>query len=930
MNKFPQTILSTIVAICIPIICLASDVNLKVQVNNNLYPYQTITNDSNFIGFNIDLLNYLLESYDYNIEYIPTDGKQLKDIDIISFAQKQQTPLNFTFIPLNIRLDYFVFLRTNDPFISINELYNKKVIVVKNDAPFNELYNNKTTHIFTVKSYAQALELLSSGVNDCAILPLYVANEVIKSKNIKNLTYITTPFISSELGFCIKSNNTSLITKIKTQLKVLSNSTRYTLIQNEWFKDEIAQSKRKGTGTYIVLLFALIIIAVLIMYIRALHFDIKMNNYYLVHSIDVKKFSPVTIDLDNEIIQKLLALSPTSIFINDNAGNIILSTKEFVDEFKTSKYNLDQLNIYSVFSRNTAEQLKKLDLKLYQQGESVIAQEINLETTDTEPLRWLIKIPIRFKDDNNSYILNVLSNQMLVGSSSLKRMNAEERLTTIINSLPDIIFYKNIDGEYIGANQAFLNFIGREKREVIGKTDYDLFERNRAKKYMDSDGIVFRDQVKWVNESWEKAHNNESILLKSVKIPILNNNHKIYGLVGIGYDRTQQFKTEKELASAKEKAEESDRIKSSFLANMSQEIRTPVNSIIGFTDLLADPDLTYDQRIEIIDLIQSHGHNLIDVIDDIIDISKIEGGQIRLKFTDFDLNLVLKDAYSYANSKKMQINKELLNINFEIGSIEDEYYINSDPFRLKQIFKNLINYGLRYFTTELLSFGYIVHKDNIIVYIKNDGSPINYNKIEAFEDSAINSQVGLSEIEEASDIAFIIAHNIVKMLGGKLLFDQEDEERYTSFYFTLPLVKAKVEEKHVPKSALPTVPSFEGKTILVAEDEETNFILLHSLLKKSNVEVLRAENGEKAINTYKEKKDNIDLILMDIRMPRVNGVEASRKILEFNPQAKIIAQTAYVMAEDKDLYLKIGMKEILSKPIDPTELYYTIGRYLKD
>lgn len=906
----------------------ADNKEVEIAINGNYFPYEYVE-EGMYGGFNVDLINSILENYDFSVRFLQTDLIKLDSADVILFGVKSYVPEGYVFIPIGHKINYMVYLPNSSKLESLNDLYKKKVMVVKNDIPFNFLYANKSAQIFTVKSVDKAIDLLSTGINDCAILPFYVAQNYIKERGFNTLTYITTPFQTEEAGFYVKKTRTDLVNTISFRIKEIQQNDRYDILLKTWFKDEVATKNEIGFwNVFIVIILLLIIVGPLLMIIHVLSDDIRSSVKVITDKPVANKNKYIEVDLENDLIQKLLTLSEATVFVNDDAGNIILSSKEFIQEFKTNNLDIGQININNLFSEEVSKVFKDLDTRLIEGGNRLDAIEIDMGKTVEEPVRWMLKMPFKFKDDKNLYILTLLAKKQFVGVNTLKKMSSEERLAAIINSLPDMVFYKNIDGEYIDVNRAFMNFSGKEKNELLGKTDTELFSKETANKYIKSDLVVFKEQTVWEEEVWDRASNGEDIFLKNIKIPIFDKLQRLYGLVGISYDITQRYRTEQALANAKEKAEESDRVKSAFLANMSQEIRTPVNSIIGFTDLLADPDLTYDQRIEIIDMIQTNGHNLIDVIDDIIDIAKIEGGQVKLKFSEFDLNSVIKDAHTYITTKKLQINKDLLNVGVNFGSLEDEFYIHGEPFRLKQVFKNLLNYGIRNFSTEVLHFGYVVHKDRIVFYVKNENSPITFAQIDTVVKNTRSSVIALAEVEGASEIAIMIASNVIKMINGNLLWERE-KDKYSSFYFSIPFIKAEAEERVVPKASMPTLPDWTGKTLLVAEDEETNFILINSLLSKTKANIIRAVNGEEAINIYTQNQDKIDLILMDIRMPKVNGAEASRKILHLNPNAIIIAQTAYVMAEDRDLYMKIGMKEILAKPIDPSELYYSIGRYLK-
>jgi PAS domain S-box-containing protein len=500
---------------------------------------------------------------------------------------------------------------------------------------------------------------------------------------------------------------------------------------------------------------------------------------------------------------------------------------------------------------------------------------------------------------------------------------------SIINALPDLIFIKNRKSEYMGGNKAFFDFYKKTKEDIIGKTDFDFLSKTQANIFLKSDKDVFETGKIWSAVEWATKPNGELVKFENTKIPLLNNKNKIFGIVGISHDITNRHKYEQELEIAKEKVEESDRIKSSFLASVSSEIRTPVNSITGFSDLLIDPNLTIDQRAEIIDMIKTNSHALIDLVDDIIDFSRLESGQIHIKYSDFDLNSVIKNVYDYGNLKKNQFGKDHMNISFNIGAIEDVFMINSDSFRLRQVLKNLINNMVRFSSSDNIFFGYIVSNEKLIIYVKCDNSSVSDNILNRFSHKK-NKHHTLSNVEKTSGITIIIAERVIEILGGQLYIEDE-EHNMLNFYFSIPLKQPKVVLKHnKQQDDIVEIPDWSNKTILVAEDEEINFILIEEILKKTNINIIRANNGKEAILKYKENISDIDLILMDIRMPVINGVLASSEILKIDPDAIIIAQTAYVIQEDKERYMEVGIKSVIAKPVESNELYFACNKYLLD
>ncbi|MDA3892548.1 MAG: response regulator, partial [Salinivirgaceae bacterium] len=655
--------------------------------------------------------------------------------------------------------------------------------------------------------------------------------------------------------------------------------------------------------------------------------EMSASTHDYINELSQSNLAPLLIDPKNEFLSKILSSAPGWIYVNDINNKIHHISQDLLLEFLHIETAPDDLTVSDVFGEELSLRLNSYDQKITNQGENLIIEKVQFHIDDQNLNRWFIKYPLRFQGNNQLMFINIIIKPVVGDDYGFRLLSPEFILRSVINSLPDLVYIKSDKGNYLGGNKTFFEFCGKSEDAVVGKKDIEIFGETKAEKYSKTDEIVFKAGIIWEGHDWDSMPNGDSVRFENVKIPLSNKKNEIFALVGISHDVTRHHKYEQELAMAKEKAEESDRIKSSFLANMSHEIRTPMNSIIGFSDLLADPDLTIDQRIEIIDMIQSNGHTLIDLIDDIIDFSRIESGQIHLKFSDFNLNNVIKDAYSYAISKRNQLSKEHMNISFGVGSMEDSFMIHTDPFRLRQVLKNLLNSSIRFSTSENVFIGYIIQNDELILYIKNDSNIVSDEMISSLINRQVESKISFSDIEESAGIALIIAKNVIEMIGGQLYFEEVKPGR-TDFYFAIPLKRVNAMESLKTKPSITDIPDWSGSVILIAEDEETNFLLLDGVISKTNAEIIRATNGKIAIELYKKHVSRINLTLMDIRMPEINGAEASRKILEFDSKALIIAQTAYAMPEDKEQYIKLGMKAVLAKPIDPSELYFVCNKYL--
>ncbi|MCD6091932.1 MAG: response regulator, partial [Bacteroidales bacterium] len=380
---------------------------------------------------------------------------------------------------------------------------------------------------------------------------------------------------------------------------------------------------------------------------------------------------------------------------------------------------------------------------------------------------------------------------------------------------------------------------------------------------------------------------------------------------------------------AKDKAEESDRLKSAFLANMSHEIRTPMNGILGFTSLLKEPDLTSNEKDNYIKIIEKSGKRMLTTINDIVDISKIEAGQMEVSISDFSINKQIEFLYTFF---KPETQKKGIELSYKNGLPKNEDSITSDMVKVNAILTNLIKNAIKYSHKGSIDFGYQIIEDKDLTslqfYVKDKGIGIPKDRQKAVFDRFVQADIEDKQVYEGSGLGLTISKAYVEMLGGTIWLESEEGEG-SQFYFTLPFKSIKnrkhQEEQTTSKSILTEIP--RKLSILVAEDDETSGIYLKTLTRGIYKDISFVKTGTKAVEICKEK--TFDLILMDIKMPEMSGYEATRKIREFNKDIVIIAQTAYALSGDRELSLEAGCNDYISKPINKNKLMEMIWKHVK-
>jgi len=393
----------------------------------------------------------------------------------------------------------------------------------------------------------------------------------------------------------------------------------------------------------------------------------------------------------------------------------------------------------------------------------------------------------------------------------------------------------------------------------------------------------------------------------------------------------ERTKDLEELKSAKEKAEESDRLKTAFLASISHEIRTPMNSIIGFSDLLSyDKNLSEIERSEFSDIIKRRGKDLLEIIDDIIDVSIIESGDVKIVKSVCRINQIFFDLFSAFDNHRISIGKKKIVIEMNLVK-DDKFIIITDGLRLRQILSNLLDNSLKFTDTGSIKFGYDAPEDGFMKFfvkdsgigIPEDKSDIIFDRFRQIDDSHTREYGG-------TGLGLTISKKLIELLGGKIWFNSEPCKG-SEFYFTLPALSVPDITERMDNDIIndPSELDWKGKTILIVEDDGSNYRLINALIQKTKAEIVYAVNGREAVDIY-SSDNHIDMILMDMRMPVMDGFEATREIRKKSQSVPIIALTAFVMPEDYDKCIKAGCDDHISKPFSINALFSTIRKYIKE
>ncbi|SNR33952.1 PAS domain S-box-containing protein [Lutibacter agarilyticus] len=401
-------------------------------------------------------------------------------------------------------------------------------------------------------------------------------------------------------------------------------------------------------------------------------------------------------------------------------------------------------------------------------------------------------------------------------------------------------------------------------------------------------------------------------------------NGKPLKLTGIFQDITEQKKTEEKLTIALEKALESDRLKSAFLSNMSHEIRTPMNGILGFINLLNKPNLSQSQISEYSAIINKSGDRLLNTINDIIDISKIEAGEVIISIAETPINTLIEELYTFFLP---EARRKGLTLKLEPSISKENLSINTDSHKLHGILTNLIKNAIKYTNEGSITLGYIFKQNFIEFFVKDSGIGIPKNRLQAIFNRFEQADIEDANVFEGSGLGLAISKAYTNMLGGEISVEST-EGIGSTFKFTVLHNKKNIEMEKQFDYTENITSKIEHLNLLIVEDDVVSSYFLETILEDDFKKINTVENGVEAIE-YCKNNQEIDLVLMDIKMPVMNGYDATKEIRKFNKDLLIIAQTAYAMQGDKEKAIEAGCNDYIVKPINKELLLETIHKILE-
>ena len=525
-------------------------------------------------------------------------------------------------------------------------------------------------------------------------------------------------------------------------------------------------------------------------------------------------------------------------------------------------------------------------------------------------------------------LLEIVAEQIAIAIERIQHQNTikenEEKFRTIFELSPDMVNLVDINGYLLDCNDEFAKQLGYNSKEEILNFNCIHFIAKEERlvaiekfKLCFINGHVNNQELKLIRKDGSSFPSEISATIN------YDENNLPKKIIGIARDITLRKQHELEITNALEKARETDRLKSAFLANMSHEIRTPMNGIIGFAEMLQSQDLNEEKRAFYANIIMNSSNQLLSIINDVLDMSTIEAGLVEIKKAPVSINNMLHELHEFflqrSDEKQLRLNCELT-VNDELS------VINTDQTKVQQIMTNFISNAIKFTKKGGVTFGYTFKDDFLEFYVTDTGIGIDkklHNEVfERFR------QVNMEYTRETigNGLGLSISKKLVELLGGEIWLESEPNKGST-FYFTIPYQHGVLDPSDETITPTTYKAMNEQITILLAEDEEYNRIFIEEILDDKNFTILTAENGVEAVDIAKEHPE-IMFILMDIKMPIMNGIEASKIIKEFNKTVPIIALTAFSMESDKAHLIREGFDDYVAKPIVKKDLMQIIEKYV--
>ncbi len=640
------------------------------------------------------------------------------------------------------------------------------------------------------------------------------------------------------------------------------------------------------------------------------------EEYVLIMCRDITE--RVTTQRQLEVFKSVLDKVSDSILAVSEDGTLVYANKQFIEEYGVTQ-QMGTQKIYDLPVSMTTKEAWERRLQEIRDNDGTFAYRAAYmrKGEDKERMHQVSTFLIRENNEELTWFFTQDITDVIKKQDELRELNL--LLDGILNNIPVYLFVKDPENDfrYLYWNKAFADHSGIPASKAIGHTDYEVFPSHEdAEKFRKDDLELLQTHKRIDMQETYLSATGKARIVQTLKALVPMEGRKPL-LIGISWDITNLQNIEQELIKARIKAEQSDRLKSAFLANMSHEIRTPLNAIVGFSQLLPAAETAEEKKLYS-GIINQNSDILLQLINDILDLSKIEAGTLEYIKRPMNLGEVCRTIYAVHKERV----KEGVTLVFD--NEDENLFIEGDQNRIMQVITNFLTNASKFTYEGEIRLGFERTDKNIRVYVKDTGIGIEPEKV----DHVFERFVKLNSFAQGTGLGLSICQMIIEKIGGEIGVTSELGKGST-FYFTIPYEEAgelgEIFKMSKTESKGNTVNRVQQiKKILVAEDVESNFILLKNLIGREYT-LLWAKDGVKAIEMYKQYQP--DLILMDIKMPRMDGLEATHIIRSYSKEVPIIALTAYAFETDKELALEMGCNDFVTKPVSKEALEKALEKF---
>lgn len=549
-----------------------------------------------------------------------------------------------------------------------------------------------------------------------------------------------------------------------------------------------------------------------------------------------------------------------------------------------------------------------------QNSQQIATTEYQLELPDKRT-RYFEARAARMNDNKTLFLIRDITE---VRETKQQNLQFEQRFISYFNAAPIGMITSNIDHQIIFENPIIREIFNQTAPQLNHQPIHDLLKGTTKEELalhfndLTNKGIALDLRIEHIDVNQRQYY----LIVDSIKIGQQEYLHFFKDITELVY-------VQQEMMLAKEHAEESDKLKTAFLNNISHQIRTPMNAIMGFSDLLADESITPDEKHEFVSIINQNGKILLNILNDIVELSRLDARAVKINPDKINVYDIFKELYNYYREDTNRYSKSHILFRFT-HNLPEQTHIVGDAFRIKQILQTLLSNAFKFTEQGVIELGCNLLNDMLQFTVKDTGVGIDPKFQDAIFDRFQQYHIDFRRIYGGTGLGLSIAKELAILMKGSISVESTPKHGST-FTLHIPYNPALSDEKAPLKSIRNK--ALAGKIILVVEDVESNFLFLESFLKKNSCIILWAKDGaqavEMALNT-----NNIDLILMDINLPKMNGYQATAKIKEQKPNIPIIAQTAYVMSSDIEQSQKQGCDDFLAKPISIKYLQQMLEKHL--